>query len=515
LTERTLFTEQGLLVGTPEYMSPEQAEMTGLDVDTRTDIYSLGILLYELLVGAVPFEPARLRQAGYAGIQRIIREEEPTRPSTKLTSLGATAGEVARRRQTTVPALTRELTGDLDWITLKALEKDRTRRYASASELAVDLGRYLNHEPVAARPPSAAYRVAKFVRRHRVGVAATAAVVLALASGVMATSVMYLRADREARRNRAESDAVTAWVQDMTTASGAAKEMGHYVPLARQAIALEREALAKDAPALAAHLLTHLSLLSFSHFSYMFGPDRVPTGVQQFETELQNELLNVLLRMVADNDPRVLAFVHEDWGDPDPPQTHVLVPGGTVVIEMRDPVSDAIRLHSSRVESLYLGVIPIARANPGLASQYDVLARVANTLDHWSDRIVRVPNQSGSAYDHALELATAAFSANPDDPDVIQTLALAQYRTAKFAEASASAGRLEKLRKETSVTDLSIVAAASARVDRVVEARRALATIDQQLAALAAKNHGKPQKPSDLAQELIAATRVLLAGKGS
>jgi serine/threonine protein kinase len=168
LTEKTLFTELGLLVGTPEYMSPEQAEMTGLDVDTRTDIYALGVLLYQLIVGALPFDSARLRRAGYAEIQRIIREEEPARPSTRLSSLGDTAGEVARRRHTDLPSLMREVRGDLDWITLKSMEKDRTRRYASASELAADLQRHLANEPVVARP---ANRARKFVRRHRAGVA--------------------------------------------------------------------------------------------------------------------------------------------------------------------------------------------------------------------------------------------------------------------------------------------------------------------------------------------------------
>ena len=164
LTEKTFFTEHGVLIGTPEYMSPEQAERTGLAVDTRTDIYSLGVLLYELLVGAVPFDSIRLRQAGYSEIQRIIREEEPVRPSTRLTSLGVIADDIAERRGATVNVLTRELRGDLDWITLKALEKDRGRRYSSASELAADLGRHLRDEPIIAGSPSAAYRFASLRR---------------------------------------------------------------------------------------------------------------------------------------------------------------------------------------------------------------------------------------------------------------------------------------------------------------------------------------------------------------
>ena len=148
LTEKTVFTQHGVLIGTPAYMSPEQAEMSELAVDTTTDIYSLGVVLYELLSGSLPFDPELLRQAGYAEIQRIIREEEPLRPSARLSSLHAAAAAVAQQRHTELRPLLRVLRGDLDWITLKAMDKDRTRRYASASELAADVSRHLNREPV-------------------------------------------------------------------------------------------------------------------------------------------------------------------------------------------------------------------------------------------------------------------------------------------------------------------------------------------------------------------------------
>ncbi len=167
LTEKTLFTEIGMLIGTPEYMSPEQAGLTGLDIDSTTDVYSLGVLLYELLVGALPFDSKSLRKAGYAEIQRVIRETEPPKPSTRLSTMGEEAQNVARRRSSDVRTMARLLRGDLEWITMKALEKDPTRRYGSASEFAADIARHLGNEPVMAGPPGIGYRSKKFVRRHR------------------------------------------------------------------------------------------------------------------------------------------------------------------------------------------------------------------------------------------------------------------------------------------------------------------------------------------------------------
>src|SRR5512137_388222 len=180
LTERTMYTELGVLIGTPEYMSPEQAEMTGQNIDTRTDVYSLGAILYELLVGALPFDPKELRRAGFDEIRRKIREVDPPKPSTKLSTMGEASTTQAQNRRTEGPALIRQLRGDLDWITMKALEKDRTRRYGSPSDLEADIDRYLHNQPIVARPPSTVYKAGKFVRRHRFGVGVASAVAMLL-----------------------------------------------------------------------------------------------------------------------------------------------------------------------------------------------------------------------------------------------------------------------------------------------------------------------------------------------
>ncbi len=223
LTERTIFTEARQLLGTPEYMSPEQAGQSSEDVDTRTDVYAAGVLLYELLTGATPFDSKRLRSAAYGEMQRIIREEEPPKPSTRVAEARGALEAVAERRSMPSARLPSTIRGELDWIVMKAMEKDRTRRYESAGEMSADIKRHLAGQAVSAAPPSRAYLARKFVRRNKESVLAASLLACALMAGLAGTSFGLFRAEAQrtlavaekerAQRERARADEKTVEAQ--------------------------------------------------------------------------------------------------------------------------------------------------------------------------------------------------------------------------------------------------------------------------------------------------------------
>ncbi|MBA3480730.1 MAG: tetratricopeptide repeat protein [Pirellulales bacterium] len=224
LTERTMFTEFGQVIGTVEYMSPEQAKFNQLDIDTRSDIYSLGVLLYELLAGSTPFEGKRLHEAAFDEMLRIIREEEPPKPSTRLSATDQLAS-IAASRGSEPKKLCGLIAGELDWVAMKALEKDRNRRFETASAFAADIQRYLDDEPVQACPPSAAYRLRKFARRNKAPLAAMAAVALALVLGLIVSAAGFVQANRE--RKLAQENEARARIEaaKATAASDFLEEM--------------------------------------------------------------------------------------------------------------------------------------------------------------------------------------------------------------------------------------------------------------------------------------------------
>lgn len=218
LTHRTLFTEYQQILGTPEYMAPEQASMSGLDIDTRADVYSLGVLLYELLTGTTPFDMRTLLTRGYEEILRTIREEEPERPSTRASSTDDGEGRISLARQLGQGQLGKALRGDLDWIIVKAMEKDRTRRYETATGFADDVRRFLNDEAVLATPPSTVYRIRKFVRRHRGPVIAASLLGAALIAGIAGTGwglVRAIDAEEQTGRELARAEEIKGFLSEM------------------------------------------------------------------------------------------------------------------------------------------------------------------------------------------------------------------------------------------------------------------------------------------------------------
>jgi eukaryotic-like serine/threonine-protein kinase len=305
-----MHTEFGAIIGTPEYMSPEQAEMTGLDIDTRSDVYALGVILYQLLTGALPFESETLRAKGLDEIRRTIREIDPPRPSTRVTTApgGAEPRAVPRPE---APKLALQLRGDLDWITMKALEKDRTRRYASASEFGADLRRYLEHQPVLAGPPSKVYRLRKFVRRNRIGVAAAAA---GLAALVVFAVIMAVQADRIAKeRDRANREAERA-NREATTARQVTEFLVGLFAVsdpseARGNTLTAREVLDKGAAQIQAELAQQPEVQA--PLMETIGAVYTNLGLYGAAEPLLQQAVGTARRTLGDDDPRTLAAVNQ------------------------------------------------------------------------------------------------------------------------------------------------------------------------------------------------------------
>jgi eukaryotic-like serine/threonine-protein kinase len=350
MTDRTLVTYIDQMVGTPEYMSPEQAEMSGIDVDTRTDIYSLGVMLYELLSGSLPFE---FRSKNASMIPSLIRETEVPRPSTRLTGEASTQQAIAQQRGTTPDFLRRELKGDLDWIILKAMEKDRTRRYETANELAQELERHLNHQPVLASPPSVSYQLRKFVERNRAGVMAVAFAVLALVAGSTAATVGLIQARRSgqaARREAATAERVTEFLVNLFEVSDPGEARGNTVTareiLDRGATRIETELAGQ--PIVQARLMgtmgdVYRALGLYNEAKPLLEQavdlaERIPAGGEAAMAERLRGLGTLYRQQgrFADAEPilqRSLLLHRQAWGDHDPKVARALRSLAAVYVE--------------------------------------------------------------------------------------------------------------------------------------------------------------------------------------
>ena len=300
LTERTLFTRYGALVGTFEYMAPEQAEMSALGVDTRSDVYSLGVLLYELLTGTTPLGRERPREAALAELLRQIREGEPLAPSRRLSASGEALADISALRRTDPQHLTKLVRGELDWIVMRCLEKDRARRYETANGLAMDLRRYLDDEPVSTGPPGAGYRLQKFARRNRGLLAAGVSVAAALLLGTAVATVGFLRA-REDRDRAVQATAAEALHR-------AAAEQATALARRNEAAAKRSESVAKRAADRAEAVSNFLrEMLAFAHPGRTGGAD--PT-IRQVLDEAARKLEQGSLA----RDPAVAASVNQTLG---------------------------------------------------------------------------------------------------------------------------------------------------------------------------------------------------------
>jgi eukaryotic-like serine/threonine-protein kinase len=401
MTERTLFTAYGQMVGTPVYMSPEQAEMSSLDVDTRTDVYSLGVLLYELLTGTTPLELERLRKAGYGELQRMIREEEPPRPSTRLSSLKGSATILAGNRGLDVKRLVNLLSGDLDWIVMKALEKDRNRRYDTPGNFAEDVERYLRHEAIVARPASTAYKLKIFAERNRAAVMTAVVVVAAVLAGTA------LAAWQAVRATRAEAEALAALGE--TERARAAESDQRQRAEANEQKALEAAAAERQQRDLAkARFRMAREAVDQYHTRVSESPELRARGLEKLRTQL----LEAATRFYD-------KFAHEESGDPDVQAERGLAFGRLANLDAdigHQTQAEQASQEALKILAQLAGQFP---KEPRYKQELAQTHRQAGELDIRAGRF----DKSSKAFHEAIDLQRQLVVAHPDEPEYQADLA--------------------------------------------------------------------------------------------
>jgi len=478
LTDETVYTQLHQLIGTPAYMSPEQAEMSGLDIDTRSDIYSLGVLLYELLAGSTPFDAKELMASGLDAMRKIIREQEPVRPSTRFATLrGADLTTTAQRRSTDTSKLLHQLRGDLDWIVMKCLEKDRTRRYETANGLAMDIQRQLQNELVVARPPSIGYRFQKMARRNKLAFATTTAIAAALLIGLGLSTWQFMeksrayqraviaeraqsafrkeaevaRANEAKQRGQAETEAsksrqVAQFLEDMLKGVGPSVALGRDTTLLREILDKTRERVGRDLanqPAVETELCTVLAETYLDMDAFDQAESIARTGLERSRSLYGEEHpatarllvdLGFALYRLGDHPAQALASMREGYAI----QEKLLPADSLELANSMDKIAELLRRYSQTGDSESLQRQALAIKRRRLGNENPALISSLNSLSWLLQDRDALP-EAESVVEEALRLHRESASA--DDPDTAisyRTLGVVFEQEGKLAEGEAA-----------------------------------------------------------------------------